>query len=134
MDPLVSVYCLTYNHAKYIKDALEGFVHQKTNFQFEVIVHDDASTDGTADIIKDYARKYPDIIVPIYQNENQYSKKVPITRTFVLPILKGKYYAACEGDDFWCDENKLQKQVDWLENNPEYSLIITFAPGNILYK
>lgn len=117
---MVSVYCLAYNHEKYIKDCLEGFVNQKTNFKYEVIVHDDASTDNTANIIKEYAERYPDIIKPIFQKENQYSQGVYIIDKFIEPILKGKYVAICEGDDYWCDEHKLQKQVEILENHPEY--------------
>lgn len=121
---LVSVYCLAYNHEKYIRSALEGFVTQKTDFAYEVFVHDDASTDGTADIIREYAEKYPEIIKPIYQTDNQYSKGVKITKTFILPIAKGKYIASCEGDDYWCDENKLQKQIDFLEAHPDYSACV----------
>ena len=117
---LVSVICTAYNHEKYIKDALEGFVMQKTNFAFEALVHDDASTDGTADIIREYAEKYPHIIKPILQTENQHSKKVRILNDILLPKAQGKYIAFCEGDDFWTDENKLQRQIDFLENNEEY--------------
>ena len=84
IKPTVSIYCLTYNHEKYITDALEGFIRQKTNFPFEVIVHDDASTDNTAKIIKRYADKYPDIIKPIFQKENQHSKGVSITEKFIF--------------------------------------------------
>ena len=124
MDPLVSVLCLTYNHEKYIRDALEGFVNQKTNFPYEVFVHDDASTDNTAEIIREYADKYPDIIKPIYQKENQYSKGISILTTFIFPRMKGKYIAFCEGDDYWCNENKLQLQADWLESHPDYSFCV----------
>ena len=116
---MVSVSCLAYNHEKYIKRCLDGFVMQKTSFKFEVIVHDDASTDGTADIIREYADKYPDIIKPILQTENKYSKKIPITKTFVYPMMRGKYVAFCEGDDFWIDENKLQLQYEAMESHPE---------------
>lgn len=117
---LVSVCCTAFNHAKYIRSCLDGFVNQKTNFKYEVIVHDDASTDATASIIQEYADKYPEIIKPILQNENQYSKGIRITDTFIIPKCKGKYIAFCEGDDYWCDEKKLQKQVDVLENSPDY--------------
>lgn len=116
---MVSAYCLAYNHEKYIRYALEGFVKQKTNFRFEVIVHDDASTDKTADIIKECAQKYPDIIKPIFQTENQYSQSIPIINTYIFPKCRGKYIAICEGDDYWCDEFKLQKQVDYMESHPE---------------
>ena len=119
---MVSVVCLTYNHEKYIRKALEGFVSQKTNFDFEVIVHDDASTDHTRMIIEEYVSKYPHIIKPIYQTENQWSKKVKITPTFICPIARGKYIAYCEGDDFWTDCHKLQKQYDAMEEHPECSI------------
>lgn len=118
----VSVICNTYNHEKYIRDALEGFVKQKTNFAFEVLVHDDASTDNTADIIREYEAKYPNIIKPVYQTENQRSKKIPINKTFQIPRIKGKYIAFCEGDDYWTDSFKLQKQYDFMETHPDYSM------------
>ena len=117
---LVSVICLAYNHEKYIKSALDGFVNQKTNFKFEVLVHDDASTDNTAMIIREYQRAYPEIIKPVFQAENQYSKHIGIISNFLLPDAKGKYLAFCEGDDYWCDENKLQIQVDYLESNESF--------------
>lgn len=117
---IVSVYSKVYNHEPYIRSALEGFISQKTNFKFEVIVHDDASTDNSAKIIKEYAEKYPDIIKPIFQTENQYSKKISILKTFIIPKIKGKYVATCEGDDYWISCHKLQKQVDFLEHNPDY--------------
>lgn len=117
--PLVSVCCMTYNHEKYIARALDGMLAQKTNFPYEIIVHDDASTDGTAAIVREYAQKYPDIIRPIFQTENQYSKEPKIIRNFMLPRCRGKYMAECEGDDFWICEDKLQLQVDFMEANPE---------------
>ena len=97
---------------------------QKTNFQFEIIIHDDASLDGTADIIREYAKKYPDIIKPILQNENQYSKQVNLVHEFLFANSTGQYIAMCEGDDFWTDPEKLQKQVDFLDNHPEYSACV----------
>jgi glycosyltransferase involved in cell wall biosynthesis len=118
----VSVYCLAYNHEKYIRKTLEGFIMQKTNFNYEVIVHDDASTDRTSEIIREYSEKYPNIIKPIFQKDNQYSKNVEILKTYILPRVKGKYIAFCEGDDYWNDENKLQKQFDALESHPECSI------------
>ena len=118
----VSVICNAYNHGPYIRDALEGFVSQKTNFNYEVLIHDDASTDNTADIIREYERKYPELIKPIYQTENQYSKGVNITRTFHLSRLKGTYIALCEGDDYWTDPKKLQRQFDAMEAHPELDI------------
>lgn len=120
---LVSIWCTAYNHESYIRQCLEGFVMQKTNFKFEAIVHDDASTDSTAAIIMEYAEKYPDIIQPIFQIENQYSQKhINMMQTFFMPRAKGKYIALCEGDDYWTDPYKLQRQVDFLENHHDYSL------------
>ncbi len=118
----VSVCCATYNHEPYIRQCLDGFVMQKTDFAFEVLINDDASTDNTADIIREYEEKYPDIIKPIYQPENRYSQGVPISATFNWSRAKGKYIAQCEGDDYWTDPLKLQKQVDFLEANEDYSL------------
>ena len=119
----VSVFCLAYNHEKYIKKCLDSFVMQKTNFKFEVLIHDDASTDRTADIIKEYEEKYPEIIKPIYQTENQYSKGVKILST-LYPSSKGKYIIFMDGDDFWTDENKLQVQYDVMEANPSCSCCV----------
>ena len=122
---IVSIICLAYNHEKYIRQCLEGFVCQKTTFNFEVLVHDDASIDGTAEIIREYEKKYPHLIKPIYQSENQYSKKVGIVSTFILPKAKGKYIAYCEGDDYWVDYNKLQRQVEALEKNPDCYICVS---------
>ena len=83
--PLVSIDCLTYNQEKYIEETLRGFLIQETNFPFEILIHDDASTDNTPNIIKKYEKEYPDLIKPIYQNENQYSKKVHISEQFQYP-------------------------------------------------
>ncbi len=121
-SPMVSIICNAYNHDKYIRSALDGFVMQKTNFPFLVLIHDDASTDKTADIIKEYESKYPDIIKPIYQTENQYHKKDGTIRRLQAERLKTKYVAICEGDDYWTDPLKLQKQFDFMEANPEYTL------------
>ena len=119
-EPLVSVMCLTYNHGKYIEDALEGFLIQETNFPIEVLIHDDASTDNTADIIRQYQEAYPNIIKPVYQTENQWSKDKEVIRRAQYGRIKGKYLAYCEGDDYWTDHSKLQKQVDFLESHLEY--------------
>lgn len=123
---LVSIHCLTYNHEKFIAEAIESFLMQKTNFKFEILIHDDASTDRTPEIIKSYEMQYPELIKPIYQKENQYA----ISNTFNtmnlinLTRAKGKYIAVCEGDDYWTDPYKLQKQVDMMEKNPDYSLCV----------
>ena len=120
----ITVYCLAFNHEPYIRQTLEGFVSQKTDFPFKVIVHDDASTDGTRAIIEEYAQKYPSIIFPILQEENQYSKGVKIFHQIIAPLIDTKYVAACEGDDYWCDENKLQMQYDYMESHPACRLCV----------
>ncbi len=117
--PLLSIVCLAYNHADFIRDTLDGFIGQQTDFPFEVIVHDDASTDGTAAIIAEYAARYPNVIRPIYQRENQYQKGVPFS-TALFAQAGGKYIAYCEGDDYWTDPRKLQLQVDFLEAHRDY--------------
>ena len=119
-NPVVSIICTTYNHEPYIRECLDGFMMQQTDFPFEVLIHDDASIDKSADIIREYEAKYPDIIKPIYQTDNQYSKGVKIGLTYLYPRAKGKYIAECEGDDYWTDPLKLQKQVDFMERHPEY--------------
>lgn len=121
-DIKVSIVCLAYNHKPYIKQTIESFLMQKTNFKYEIIIHDDASTDGTAQIISSYSENYKDIIIPIMQSENKYSKRISITRNYIYPLIRGKYVAICEGDDYWLDINKLQKQIDFLDSNPDYSI------------
>jgi glycosyltransferase involved in cell wall biosynthesis len=123
--PLVSVACITYNHEKYIEDAIKSFLIQETDFPFEILIHDDASTDNTANIVREYVEKYPNIIKPIFQTENQYSKGFKMNLEFNFPRAKGKYIALCEGDDYWTDPNKLQIQVAFLEENPDY--VITYT-------
>ena len=121
-DIKVSICCLTYNHVKYIRDTIEGFLMQKTKFPIEIIIHDDASTDGTADIIREYATKHQDLIITILQSENQHSIGNKPFTNYLLPRVRSKYIAYCEGDDYWTDPLKLQKQFDFLENNEEYIL------------
>lgn len=123
---MVSVDCTSYNHEQFIAEALESMLAQQTDFAFEILIHDDASTDRTAEIIKSYEEKYPDIIKPIYQTENQYSKGV-LVEEFNLKRAKGKYLAVCEGDDYWTSPHKLQKQVDYMEAHPECSMCVHAA-------
>ena len=124
-DIMVSIVCATYNHVNYIRQCLDSFLMQKTNSAYEILIHDDASTDGTSDIIKEYEKEYPNIIKPIYQVENQYSKGLSPTMVYNFPRAKGKYIAMCEGDDYWTDPLKLQKQVDILENDDAYGCVYT---------
>ena len=124
--PLVSVISITYNQEPYIRECLDGFLKQKTDFPWEVIIHDDASTDHTADIIREYYEKRPDVFHVIIERNNQYSTG----KDFMLSLFEqasGKYIAFCEGDDYWNDPLKLQKQFDFLENNRDYSLCGTNA-------
>lgn len=124
---LVSICCITYNHVGYIRQCLDGFMMQKTDFAFEVLIHDDASTDGTTEIIKEYELKFPKVIKPLYETENQWVKGRRGSIVFNYPRAKGKYIAMCEGDDYWTDPHKLQKQVSFLENNPDYCACYTKA-------
>lgn len=120
----VSIICPVYNHEKYIRQTLESFLAQKTDFRYEIIVNDDASTDHSAEIIKEFAEKYPDIIVPVFHEENQYSKRISIINEFMVSKARGRYIAFCEGDDCWTDENKLRIQVSWMDSHPEYSACV----------
>lgn len=120
--PIVSICTITYNHASFIIDCLQGFLMQKTTFPVEILIHDDASTDGTEEIIRDYAAKYPNLIKPLYEQENQWKKGRKGSHAFNFPRARGKYIALCEGDDYWTDPYKLQKQVDFLEHNKDYSI------------
>ena len=120
--PTVSICCITYNHAPYIRSALDGFLMQETDFAYEILIHDDASTDGTADIIREYTARYPDIIKPILREENQYSKGISNISIFNFPRARGEFIAMCEGDDYWTDPHKLRKQVDFLRARPDCSL------------
>ncbi len=125
--PLVSICCTAYNHEKYINDCLDGFLMQKTNFEFEILIHDDASTDKTQAIIKSYESQFPKLVKPIFQTENQYSKGVKPFSNFLFPASQGKYIAMCEGDDYWNDPLKLQKQVDFLEANTDFAICGSLA-------
>jgi glycosyltransferase involved in cell wall biosynthesis len=123
----VSVCVLTYNHENYIAQMLEGALMQQTDFEFEIVIGDDASTDATQDIIREYDRKRPGIIRAFLHSENQGPSEPRefAGRNNVLQLIKackGEFVAMCEGDDFWTDPLKLQKQVDYLEQNPEISI------------
>lgn len=130
MNPLVSICCITFNQEQYVEKTLQGFLAQKTTFPVEILIHDDASTDNTPQIIKKY-EELDDRIFVIYQTENKYSKgEKPFTR-YLFPKAKGKYLAICEGDDYWTDSLKLQKQIDFLEVNPDFSA--SFHDVDMLY-
>lgn len=129
-NPLVSICCVAYNQNKFIAETIEGFLKQKVEFEFEIVIHDDASTDGTTEIIREYESKYPSIIKPIYQKENQWSKGIKPSAKYLWPKAKGKYIALCEGDDHWTDPYKLQTQVDFLEKNSDY--VLTHHDANII--
>lgn len=118
----VSIICITYNHEKYIEKCLKGLIMQKTLFDYEILIHEDASSDKTPEIIKKYEKKYSNLIKVIYQKENQFSQGKSPSK-YLYDIAQGKYLAFCEGDDYWIDENKLQKQVTFLEENRNYSAI-----------
>ena len=127
--PKLTIHCITYNHEKYIAQALESFVMQKTNFHFEAIIGDDASTDRTQEIIKKYVNKHPDILKAVLRKKNvgPYNNSVDIFNR-----INSKYVSLCEGDDFFTDPLKLQKQVDFLDAHPEYS--ICFHPVKVFYE
>ena len=121
---LVSVLVTVYNHEKYLEECLSSLVGQKTNFKYEILVHDDCSTDNSKKIIEKFYKKYSEKIVPFFEEENQYSKGVKIIENILIPKMKGKYFCFCEGDDYWIDENKIQKQYDFLEKNQEYKFCV----------
>jgi glycosyltransferase involved in cell wall biosynthesis len=122
--PVVSVFCITYNHVNFIRDAIEGFLMQETTFPVEIFIHDDASTDGTSEIVREYAEKYPKLFRTILQTENQWSKgNVNLYFAKLIQEQRGEFIALCEGDDYWIAKEKLQKQVEVLEANHEISLV-----------
>ena len=126
---MVSVLCTAYNHEEYIAQTLQCIVDQQTDFAFELLVNDDASTDGTAAIIRSFEEKYPHIIRAFYQEKNLYSQGIDAYHHFLYREALGKYVAICEGDDFWCDPSKLQRQVDFMEAHPEYSACLSILQG-----
>lgn len=123
--PLVTISLVAFKQETYIREAIESCLMQEVNFDFEIIIHDDASSDKTAEIIKEYGEKYPEKIIPIIQTENQFSKGTEIIDKFIVPKAKGKYIAFLEGDDYWIDSYKLQTQIDFLESNPEVAMCFT---------
>lgn len=125
---MATISCVTFNHAAYIRQALDSFLMQKTDFEYEILVHDDASTDGTGDILREYERKYPGKVLPLIQTENQYSQGIDnISGAFNFPRARGKYIFMCDGDDYFVSPDKLQKQVDYMEAHPDCTLCIHSA-------
>lgn len=125
-EPMVSIVCTSYNHGDYLAEAIESFLMQKTDFDVEILIYDDASTDHSPRVIKQYENQFPSLIKPIYQTENQYSKGVRV-ELFNHNRAAGKYIAVCEGDDYWTDPYKLQKQVDYMEAHPACSMTVHAA-------
>lgn len=125
-DIKVSIISFAYNHEKYVEQMLKNCLNQKTDFEYEIVIHDDCSTDRTTQIIREYEKKYPQIVHPIYEEENQYSKGTDIF-SLCLKASKGKYIAICEGDDYWIDTEKLQMQFDTMESHPDVDMCATNA-------
>ena len=128
---MVSICCLAYNHEKYIRKTLEGFVNQKTNFNYEILIHDDCSTDNTVNIVEEYRKKYPKLIKPIYQKENQHSKGIKISNVYQFPRAQGKYIAMCEGDDYYLKGKSFFHEMKGVGDVPLIFYIMT--RGNMYY-
>ena len=126
----VTICVVTYNHEKYIDDCIQSILNQVHDFEIEILIHDDASTDGTTNKIKNWQKKYPDLIFPIIQVANQYSIEPIIAPKFLFPKARGVYIAMCEGDDYWISSNKLRDQVEKLEQNPAINLC--YHPSKII--
>lgn len=129
VPPVLSICCTTFNHLPYIRRCLDGFLEQSTKFRVEIVVHDDASTDGTADIVREYAARHPALFKPILQTSNQYTQGISGFR-LAMEAASGSYLAMCEGDDYWADPTKLQKQVDFLSRNPRY--VVCFHDARVV--
>ena len=131
--PLVSILCTTYNHEPFIADAMEGFLMQEVDFPIEILINDDASTDRTPEILREYEQEHPHLLRITYQTVNQYSQGVKPLLQVLLPRARGKYIALCEGDDYWIDPRKLKTQVAYMEKHPECSMSVhsarILAPG-----
>jgi len=123
-EPLVTIRCTTFKQQQYIAQCIEGFLIQETSFPFEIAIHEDASPDGTANVIRQYAEKYPKIIKTLFETENQYSKNDGSFTRIVNTMLTSKYVAMCEGDDYWTAPDKLQQQIDYLETHPECTMVV----------
>ena len=122
--PLVTVFSWVFNHKDFIRESIESILSQKTNFRVEIIIHDDSSTDGTKEIILEYQYRYPHLFNNTLQDENQWSQG----KSVMVPLFqntRGKYIALTHGDDYWTDPLKLQKQVDFLEKNNDFSICFT---------
>ena len=133
MSALVSVFCLAYNHENYIARALDSMVCQKTDFAYEIFVHDDASTDRTAEILREYEARYPDKIHGYYETVNQFhNTDLHYTRDLLVPLSSGDFFAFCECDDSWEDPLKLQRQVDFLRSHPEHSMCVHAAYKHLI--
>lgn len=120
----IAILCITYNHAKYIRKTLDGFLMQQTEYKYKAFIHDDASTDGTQEILREYEKKYPDLLKVIYEEENQYSKGTDIIGLMRQYIDSARYVAWCEGDDFWFYPHKLQKQCEFMDSHPDTTLCV----------
>lgn len=125
MPPLVSICCVTYNHADTIAQALDSFLAQRGDMEVEILVHDDASTDGTEAILRRYEAQYPDIVKPLYETENQYKKGLAMDATFNFPRARGEYIALCEGDDYFSGPHKLKLQVEAMAAHPQCTFCFT---------
>ena len=125
MIPLVSVCITTYRHEDYLRGTLDGILAQQVDFPYEILIHDDCSPDGTIAIIREYADKYPDIILSLYEEVNQYSQNIPINETFNFPRARGRYIALCEGDDCWIDPDKLARQIAYMEKHEDCTFCFT---------
>jgi len=121
---MVSIICTAYNHENYIAGTIDSFLRQITDFPYEILIHDDASTDRTPEIIREYELKYPGLIKPVYQKENKYSRGISPAH-YLYHRAKGKYIAICEGDDYWIDPDKLQKQINYMESHPDCTFCCT---------
>lgn len=125
MPITVSVCCVTYNHADTVAQALDSFLAQREDVSLEILVHDDASTDGTPDILRRYADRFPGVVLPLFETENQYSHGVSMDPTFNFPRARGQYIALCEGDDYWSDPHKLRRQLEAMAAHPGCTFCFT---------